>query len=125
MSSSEKKPNILPYGSNISAPKIELPALSSFLDTKTKSAISYFNEKLRSIEEEYGGLVNLAFDTEMVYNSKYNFIPIVGRIYHLYRIDSGNMLSMIEPHEWNKEHIGSFRFTADATWKRVDDTDTQ
>lgn len=112
--------HILPYGSSLSAPSISLPDTALFKSERGANAGNYFTQKLDEINAEYQRLVNLANDTDIVYNSNYNFVPRVGQIYHLYDIKGQFSLSLISPHEWNKEHVGSFRFTADNTWERVD-----
>ena len=114
-------PESMLYPTNVGAPSFIIPDVISHKDTRSKSASDYFKSKLDQIREEYLGLVDLANDTELVYNAKYNFIPIVGNIYHLYiGSDSRNFLSIIEPHEWSMEYIASFKFTIDNTWLKTD-----
>lgn len=109
----------LEYGSNVGAPAIVVPNTSLFKSERGVNASNFFKQKIEELNAEYQKLVQLANDTEIVYNSKYNFIPRVGQTYHLYEINDKLILSMIEPHEWDKKNIGSFKFTADNTWKRV------
>jgi hypothetical protein len=53
----------------------------------------------------------------MIYNAKFSFEPVVGEIYHLYRgADGVNFLSLIAPHEWNKEHLGTFQLNSNRKW---------
>ncbi len=64
---------------------------------------------------ETGGVTN-----DLVYQSKFNFEPIINKIYHLYYSTNGStFLSLVEPHEWNKEHIGSFRYNHDNKWIKL------
>ena len=113
--------HILPYGSNNSAPAIVLPDTDLFKSERGANAGNYFTQKLDEINAEYQRLVDLANDTDVVYNSKYNFVPRVGQTYHLYNTGSDLVLSMIEPWKWDTyEFVGSFRFTADNTWERQD-----
>ena len=117
-----KDANILPYGSNISAPSIVLPDLDGFKSEKGTTARHHIEQKLSEIKRQYQELVELAQDTELVYNARYNFVPIVGKTYHLYKTETDYLLSMIEPESWNKfEHIGSYEFESDAVWKRIND----
>lgn len=112
--------HILPYGSNASAPAIVLPDTALFKSERGANAGNFFTQKLDEINSEYNRLVALANDTELVYNSKYNFVPRVGQTYHLYCTSPQEyILSMIEPESWDKfKHMGSFLFTADNTWER-------
>ena len=113
--------HILPYGSNSSAPAIVLPDTALFKSERGANAGNFFTQKLEEINSEYNRLVALANDTELVYNSKYNFVPKVGQVYHLYNTGSDLVLSMIEPWKWDTyEFVGSFRFTADNTWEKQD-----
>jgi hypothetical protein len=55
---------------------------------------------------------------ELVYNAKFSFEPAIGETYHLYLGDDGiEFLSLIDPNEWNKEFIASFKLNSDK--KRV------
>jgi len=114
-------PESMLYPTNLGAPSFIVPDVVSHKDVRSKNASDYFKSKLEEIKKEYLGLIDLANDTELIYNAKYNFIPIVGNIYHLYiGSDSKNFLSMIEPSEWSMKHIASYRFTVDNTWLKID-----
>jgi len=118
------KPNLLPFGITSSAPAITLPDTELFKSERGVNAGNYFEEKFRQLNEEYDRLVMLAKYTDLVYNSKYNFVPKVGQIYHLYNTGKCYMLSMIEPELWSKyPFVASFRFTADNVWEMVEQTD--
>jgi len=55
-----------------------------------------------------------------VYSAKFNFEPLVGEIYHLYKDKNDvTFLSIIKPSECNFCHLGSFRLNADKIWKKV------
>lgn len=113
-------PGLLPYGSNVSAPAIQLPDTDLFRTERGANASKYFEERLNQLNREYEELVEAARQTEMVYRATYNFVPKVGHIYYLYDAENGYMLSLIE--NWTRyECIGSYRFTADNIWDRVND----
>ena len=115
------KPNLLPYGITSSAPAISLPDTDLFKSERGANAGNYFEEKLRQINDEYDRLVTLAKYTDLVYNSRYNFVPKVGQIYHLYNTGEYYLLSMIEPERWDKHtFVASFRFTSDNIWEIQD-----
>ncbi len=55
----------------------------------------------------------------LVYRGQFNFEPIVGEIYQLYRDSEGApFLSIIKPDECNFDFIGSFRLTA-KMWEKL------
>ena len=114
-----EKPGLMPYGTNISAPAIVLPDTDLFKSERGSLARNYFEEKLQELNNEYDKLVKLAIDNDAIYNSEYKFVPRVGQVYHLYRVNNRLILSMIDPHQWDKEHVGSFLYTADSIWKKV------
>lgn len=110
--------HILPYGSNASAPAIQLPDTDLFKTERGSNAANYFKGKLDDLNKEYEELVKLAEETEKVYNAKYNFVPRVGHTYHLYWTGEENLLSLIE--DWDRfEYLGSYRFTADNVWEKI------
>ena len=114
---------MLPYGSNLSAPSIVLPDLEGFKNEKGVIAKQHLEQKLQEIKEQYENLLELANDTQLVYNARYNFVPIVGKTYHLYRTENDYILSMIDPNRWTKyEYIGSYIFESNAVWKKIVDT---
>tara|TARA_B000000565_G_C23559490_1_gene290844 strand:+ start:341 stop:532 length:192 start_codon:yes stop_codon:yes gene_type:complete len=56
---------------------------------------------------------------EIIFNAKYSFNPIMGKKYYLYKGKENNFLSIIEPNEWEKNHIGTFRLDSNKTWEKV------
>lgn len=116
-----KKRALLTYGDNNAAPPIELPDTKLFQTERGSLARNYFENKLELLNQEYKDLVELAKLNEALYNANYNFVPRVGVTYHLYRLSSGEtILSLIEPHQWDQECLGSFVYTADSVWKPLE-----
>jgi len=112
--------NILPYGSNVSAPAIVLPDVGGFKTGRGIEAKHYLESKLDEIKEEYYRLAKLAEDTQKIYQAKFNFVPIVGETYHLYNTGTDYILSLIEPERWNRyEFLGSYRLETDSVWKEI------
>ena len=113
-------PGLLPYGSNVSAPAIQLPDTDLFRSERGLNASKYFEERLNQLNREYEELVELAQQTEMVYRARYNFVPKVGHIYYLYETENEYLLSLID--NWTRyKCVGAYRFTADNIWDKVDD----
>lgn len=114
--------NILPYGSNVSAPAITLPNVSGFKSGKGIEAKHHIESKLEEIQEQYNKLVELSENTQLVYSAKFNFVPIVGEVYHLYYTGKEYMLSLISPQEWDRyAYAGSYRLETDSVWRRIDE----
>ena len=113
-------PGILPYGSNIGAPAIKLENLQTWKDTRVQSVNKQFENRLEELKKEYDNLIEEYKWNDLVYQSKFNFEPVINKIYHLYYSTNGStFLSLVEPNEWNKEHIGSFRYNHDNKWVKL------
>ena len=113
-------PNILPYGSNVGAPAIRIENLQGWKDTRVQNVNNQFEGRLLELKKEYDNLIEEYKWNDLVYQSKFNFEPIINKIYHLYNSTNGStFLSLVEPHEWNKEHIGSFRYNHDNKWIKL------
>lgn len=114
------EPQLMKYPTNVGSPAFIIPDILAHKSNKGENAIQYLNCKFEELKNEYFKLSELANDTEMIYNSKHNFIPIVGNIYHLYKNNINQLfLSIIGPTEWDMEYKGSFKYTTDGIWKRV------
>ncbi len=108
-----------PYATNVSAPVI-----------KTTDAIAWKNRNINKVNKQVQTRYNelkVAYQTMMeqfeynnlVYNSHFNFEPVVGEIYHLYsRKDKSTFLSIIAPEECNFNHLNSFYLDADGIWHK-------
>ena len=115
------KANSLPYPTNVGAPAFTIPDVLRHKNERGINATHHLETRFEELKKEYFKLVSLAEDTELVYNAKYAFIPVVGKVYHLYVGADGKLfLSIIEPGRvtyWDCK--GSFRFTADNVWERI------
>ena len=97
------------YPTNVGAPSFT-PVIID--DTSSIKATKYFKSKLSEIEKDYK-------NTTLIYESDYNFEPIMGETYHLYEKINGRFLSLIAPNEWNKKYLGSYLLTTDGKWEKV------
>lgn len=112
--------HLLPYATNIGAPVIKPDNLSSWKNEKIFKTNKYFNKKYDEIKKEYEKLVEEFEWNDLVYNSNYNFQPIIGEKYHLYRRNNGEyFLSLIEPQSWKQEYVGTFEMDSDNKWKKI------
>lgn len=119
--SEDKRRALLPYGTDFSAPRIELPDIDLWQTQRGAVARAYFQDRIYKLQEQYEELVELAKLNENVYASEFNFEPKVGQVYHLYRNFNGKLvLSLIDPPWATMEHIKSVQYTADSIWKTLD-----
>ena len=124
---SDKKPDsyvenaaLLPYGSNIGAPAIKVSNIEHWKEPRVLSINQHFENKFEEIKNEYEKLIEEYKWNELVYKAKFSFEPVIGKIYYLYYgLNDKVFLSLIGPNEWNKKHIGSFRYNYDNKWIKI------
>jgi len=110
---------ILPYASSLSGPIIEVPNVDAFKKKGVDMVSKQFQAELTDLQQQIKAFVSLAADTQLVYNAQFKFEPIVGETYHLYQGKESAFLSLIDPAEWDKKHLGSFRLNSDYKWERL------
>ena len=124
---SNKKPDsyvenaaLLPYGSNIGAPAIKVSNIEHWKEPRVLSINQHFENKFEEIKNEYEKLIEEYKWNELVYKAKFSFEPVIGKIYYLYYgLNDKVFLSLIGPNEWNKKHIGSFKYNYDNKWIKI------
>ena len=115
-----KKPNLLPYGSNVGAPSIKPTDISSWKDEKVITTNHYFSSRYDEIKKDYLKLMKEYEWNTLVYNAEFRFKPVMGKVYFLYQKDDGKLfLSLIEPNEWDKIFIGAFKLISDNRWEKI------
>ena len=116
-----KKPNLLPYGSNVGAPSIKPTDISSWKEQKVVTTNHYFSSRYDEIKKDYLKLMEEYEWNTLVYNAEFRFKPVMGKVYFLYQKDDGKLfLSLIEPNEWDKIFIGAFKLISDNRWEKID-----
>lgn len=114
-------PGLLPYGSNVGAPAIQVLNIEHWKETRIVNVNHQFEDKFLELKKEYEKLIEEYKWNELVYKSKFSFEPVIGKVYHLYYgIDGNVFLSLIQPNEWNREHIGSFKYNHDNKWIKIE-----
>lgn len=111
-------PGLMKYPTNVGAPAFTIPAVLSKKQERGANARNQLHTKFEELKKQYFELAQLTEDTEFVYNTTFNYSPVVGRTYHIYKGDKGLFLSMIEPSRWDMECYGSFKLTSEHTWER-------
>jgi hypothetical protein len=110
----------LTYGSNVGAPAIKLDDVGGWKKNQANTLNKHFSKKYEELKEKFEKLIDEVNWNELVYKSEYNFIPVVGETYHLYiRDNDTTFLSLIDPHSWNKKHIGSFQLDSNQKWLKT------
>lgn len=88
--------------------------------SESLKADKYFNSRLNELKREYESLIDEYQNTKLVYESEYNFQPIVGETYHLYEKKNGNVfLSIIHPDEWRQKYLGSYLLLNNGVWEKL------
>lgn len=109
-----------PYGTDLGAPAIKTDEVSTWKGIGVNKVNKQFYAKFDELKEEYQRLIEEYKWNELVYKSKFNFEPVLGETYHLYVGNDGSLfLSLIAPHEWSKEHIGSFIINSERKWIKI------
>ncbi len=117
----ELKANILPFGHHVGAPKIQPLDLTPFKNTGVKKSNDSFTTKYKELLRQAEILQESFILNQEVYNSKYNFEPIVGEIYHLYENSRAEkFLSIIKPTEWNQKYLYSVQLNSELIWEKFD-----
>lgn len=113
--------SLLPYGTNIGAPRITETGVVAWKNTSIANFNHTFSNKIESLKKNYQQLINEYQLNEMIYHAKINFEPIVGHVYHLYvdKNEDERFLSLIPPSSWKAEHLGSFRLNHEKIWELV------
>jgi hypothetical protein len=112
--------NALTYGSNLSAPSIQMDDVAGWKQGQAQKANKVFVKKYNELKEEFKELVEEVNWNDIVYSSNYNFLPVIGETYYLYRkSDDSLFLSLILPSEWNMEFVGSTRLESNNKWIKL------
>lgn len=111
----------LTYGSSVGAPAIKMENVGGWKQMQANTVNKHFKSKYDDLKEQFQKLVDEVNWNELVYSSKYSFIPVMGEVYYLYaKDDDTTFLSLISPDSWNQKYIGSFRLDWSQKWVKVD-----
>ena len=113
---------VLPYGTNSSAPKITPTDLTGWKNSNVSKVNHQINTEYENLKSQFENLMEKFKHNNLIYSAKFNFEPIVGKIYHLYRDKNEDLfLSLISPSECNFNYQGSFKLNEDKVWIKVDE----
>ncbi len=115
-------PGLLPYATNVGAPRIFPDDIDNWKLQGVAKVNHQLNAKFEELKAEYVKLIEEYKWNDLVYRSKFSFEPVIGEKYHLYYNKKSEIfLSLIAPHEWNFNHIGSFLLNSERKWIKLDE----
>jgi hypothetical protein len=114
-------PGLLPYGSNIGAPSIKIDNVGGWKKSNVFKVNKELNTRFEELKNQYQRLIEEYEWNQLVYSAHYNFEPIIGETYHLYRNNDKIFLSLIKPEEWKLEYLGSFKLDSNNKWNKLDE----
>ena len=110
-----------PYGTNIGAPSINMTDTIAWKNRNVHKVNKQFDARYQEIKAQYDSMMEQYEYNELVYGAKFNFEPVIGYSYHMYKDKHQELfLSIIAPNECNFDFVGSFRLSADLMWEKVD-----
>lgn len=111
---------LLPYGTNTSAPAIQLEDVEGWKRNAAIKVNHQLKTKYEELVEEAQKLIDEYNWNELIYTSQYSFQPVVGHTYHLYiKEDESLFLSLVKPNEWNQKYIASFKLDSTEKWIKI------
>jgi hypothetical protein len=127
-----KQMSVLPYASSVGGAVIRPTkegvirhqALTA-MEEQTNMQLDQIKQQIELLARQAQEIVKRKELSMMIYETKLNFRPVIGQVYHLYQNkDDSYLLSMIRPQEWGgngpfKQFIGSAKLLADHTWMEV------
>lgn len=112
--------SLKPYGTSASSPVIKPLNTSTWRNDGVQRVNEKIKSKFEELKNEYEQLIQQFECNDLVYNSKFNFEPVIGEIYYLYNdINEEPFLSIIAPNQCNFNHLGTFRLNSDKLWEKV------
>lgn len=116
----ETSKSFLPYPTSTLSPKIVPNDLTSFKSRGISQVERELSQKLTELREQYVEAIDQYNWNKLIYESKIQFEPVLGQVYHLYEIHGEYILSMIDPSEWHQKFVGSFRLNIDKQWESIE-----
>jgi hypothetical protein len=110
----------MPYPVSTLSPQIVPTDLTSFKSRGASKAQRALKQQLTELREQYRRVIDEFNWNKLVYESEFNFEPVIGETYHLYQVNEVFRLSLIGPGQWSHRFIGSFRLDSDGRWNLVE-----
>lgn len=114
--------SLKPYATDVGAPAISTTDTVAWKNRNIHAVNKQINAKYLKLKAEYDVMIEQFEYNTLVYSAKFNFEPIIGYTYHLYRNKNEEaFLSVIAPNECNFDYVGTFKLNADKMWERLQD----
>lgn len=114
--------SLKPYATDVGAPAIRTSDTIAWKNRNIHAVNKQINAKYIELKAEYDAMIEQFKYNNLVYSAKFNFEPIIGYTYHLYRNKNKEaFLSVIAPNECNFDYVGTFKLNADKMWERLQD----
>jgi hypothetical protein len=111
--------SLKPYATDVSAPVITSTDSLAWKTRNINKVNKHIQAKYNELKAEYDKMMQQYEYNNLVYAAKFNFEPVVGDIYHLYRRENDStFLSIIAPEECRFNHVASFYLDADGIWHK-------
>ncbi len=96
---------------------------------QTEEQLAIIFEQMKTLAKQVQDIKKRVHISDLIYNAKITFTPVVGKIYYLYEENNGEkFLSLISPKEWGDKlqdnYIAEVRLNADHTWKVIHSSQT-
>ena len=111
------------YGTNVGAPSISTTNVKTWKNVGISKVNHMLKQKFSELQEEYERMMEEYKWNDLIYNTEYNFEPIIGEIYHLYEREEGTIfLSVIPPDSFRQyKFMGSFQLTFEKVWRKIEE----
>jgi hypothetical protein len=112
--------SLRPYGTSVGAPIITTTDTIAWKNRNINKVNHKIQTKYLELKAEYEDMILLYENNKLIFEAKFTFEPIIGKVYHLYkRTDTETFLSIISPDECNFDSLGSFYLNSDQVWRKL------
>ncbi len=109
-----------PYATSVGAPVITTVDTIAWKNRSINKVNHKVAAKYLELKNEYDKMMEEFENNKLIFEAKFNFEPIIGETYHLYRRDNNELfLSIIAPNQCNFNSLGSFYLNVDQIWIKV------
>ncbi len=109
-----------PYATSVGAPVITTNDNISWKNRSINKVNHKVAAKYEELKAEYDKMLQEFEYNKLIFSAKFNFEPIIGKVYHLYKRENEEMfLSIIAPEECNFNSLGSFYLNTEQIWEKV------
>lgn len=122
-------PSTLPYAHTVGGAVIKPNDMTQVksksltaMKQQTKRQYEQIAEQVELLKKQADEIRKREEISEHIYMAKYNFEPIIGECYSLYKKEDEMILSLISPQEWHTcpyEFVAQVKLLSDHTWEII------